>query len=73
MEINYCTSSSEDQKNTSLTIILIFLKKSELYFQAVEITDENKRWFALLFNLNEDALRLAESVEFTEGANAYKN
>lgn len=52
---------------------MIFLKKSELYFQAVEITDENKRWFALLFNLNEDALRLAESVEFTEGANAYKN
>ena len=41
--------------------ILICLKKLELYFE-----------FALLFNLSEDAFRLAELVEFTEGNNAYK-
>ena len=42
------------------------MKKLELCFEAVERTDEKTRWFALLFNLNEDAFRLAESVEFTE-------
>ena len=51
----------------------LFVKKSELYFEAVELTDEKKRRFALLFNLSEDAFRLAESVAFTEGENAYKN
>ena len=51
----------------------LFIKKSELYFEAVELADEKKRRFALLFNLSEDAFRLAESVEFTEGEDAYKN
>ena len=50
----------------------LFVKKLELYFEAVELTDEKKRRFASLFNLSEDAFRLAESVEFTEGDNAYK-
>ena len=51
----------------------LFINKSELYFEAVELADEKKRRFALLFNLSEDAFRLAESVEFTEGEDAYKN
>ncbi|CAB4008034.1 PREDICTED: uncharacterized protein LOC109418593 [Paramuricea clavata] len=51
----------------------LFIKKLELYFEAVELVDEKKRRFALLFNLNEDAFCLAESVEFIEGADAYKN
>ena len=50
----------------------LLVKKLELYFEAVELTDEKKRKFALLFNLSEDAFRLAESVEFTEGDNACK-
>ena len=35
--------------------------------------DEKKQRFALLFNLNEDAFRLAESNELTERENAYKD
>ena len=50
-----------------------FIKKLELYFEAVELVDEKKRRFALLFNLNEDAFRQAQSVEFVEEADAYKN
>ena len=51
----------------------IFIKKSNLYFEAVELKDVRKRRFALLFNLSEDAFRLAEPVEFGEGENAYKD
>jgi hypothetical protein len=51
----------------------LFIKKLELYFEAVELADEKKRRFALLFNLNDDAFRLAESAEFIEEADAYKN
>ena len=50
-----------------------FVKKTKLYFEAVELNDEKKQRFALLFNLNEDAFRLAESVEFVKGVDAYKN
>ncbi|CAB4044153.1 Hypothetical predicted protein, partial [Paramuricea clavata] len=39
----------------------------------VELEDVKKRRFALLFNLSEDAFRLAEPVEFGEGENAYKD
>ncbi len=42
----------------------LFARKIDLYFEAVEITDEKKRQLALLFNLNEDAFRLAEGVSF---------
>ncbi len=75
METNYRTLCSDD-------LILkfkigddfdLFIRKSELYFEAVELTDEKKRRFALLLNLNEDAFRLAESVEFTEGEDAYES
>ena len=51
----------------------IFIKKSNLYFEAVELKDVSKRRFALLFNLSKDAFRLAEPVEFGEGENAYKD
>ena len=51
----------------------LFTKKSNLYFEAVELKDEKKQRLALLFNLSEDAFRLAESIEFAEGDNAYKN
>ncbi|CAB4001478.1 Hypothetical predicted protein [Paramuricea clavata] len=51
----------------------MFIMKLELYCGAVELVDERKRRFAFLFNLNEDAFRLAESVEFIEEADAYKN
>eukprot|EP00794_Sanderia_malayensis_P014625 gene14625-16140_t len=49
----------------------LFVKKSNLYFEAVELTDKKKRRLALLFNLSEDAFRLAESIEFIEEDNAY--
>ena len=51
----------------------LFIKESNLYFEVVELKDVNKQRFALLFNLSEDAFRLAEPVEFGEGANAYKD
>ncbi|CAB3986622.1 Transposon Ty3-G Gag-Pol poly [Paramuricea clavata] len=51
----------------------LFIKKCNLYFEAVELEDVKKRRFALLFNLSEDAFRLAEPVEFGEGENAYKD
>eukprot|EP00794_Sanderia_malayensis_P001183 gene1183-554_t len=46
--------------------------KSNLYFEAVELTDKKKRRLALLFNLSEDAFRLAELIEFMEEDNAYE-
>ena len=46
--------------------------KSNIYFEAVELKDGKKEWLDLLFNLTEDAFKLAESVEFTEGENAYE-
>ena len=49
------------------------MKKCNLYFEAVELEDVKKRRLALLFNLSEDAFRLAEPVEFGEGENAYKD
>ena len=51
----------------------LFVKKCNLYFEAVELEDVKKRRLALLFNLSEDAFRLAEPVEFSEGENAYKD
>ena len=51
----------------------LFVKKCNLYFEAVELGDIKKRRLALLFNLSEDAFRLAEPVEFGEGENAYKD
>ena len=42
----------------------LFIKKSNLYFEAVELEDVKKRRLALLFNLSEDAFRLTEPVEF---------
>ena len=38
----------------------------------MELGDVKKRRLALLFNLSEDAFRLAEPVEFGEGENAHK-
>ena len=46
--------------------------KCNLYFEAVELGDVKKQRLALLFNLSEDAFRLAESVEFGKGGDAYK-
>ena len=51
----------------------LFVKKCDLYFEAVDLKNDKKRRLALLFNLTEDAFRLAESVEFVEGADAYEN
>ena len=51
----------------------LFIKKSNLYFEAVELEDVRKRRLALLFNLSEDAFRLAEPVALVEGENAYEN
>ena len=42
----------------------LFARKIDLYFEAVEVTDERKKRLAFLFNLNEDAFRLAEGVSF---------
>ena len=51
----------------------LFVKKCNLYFEAVELENVKKRRLALLFNLSEDAFCLAEPVEFSEGENAYKD
>ena len=40
----------------------LFFRKTVLYFDAIDLTDERKKRLALLFNLSEDAFRLAESV-----------
>ena len=45
---------------------VLFIKKLNLYFEAVELNDVKKRRLALLFNLGENAFRLAESVELGE-------
>ena len=44
----------------------LFARKIHLYFEAVEVTDERKKRLAFLFNLNEDAFRLAEGLAFPE-------
>ena len=41
----------------------MFIKKLNLYFEAVELNDAKKTRLTLLFNLGENAFRLAESVE----------
>ncbi len=51
----------------------LFVKKLSLYFEAVELTDSKRKRLALLFNLNEDAFRLAESIELPETATAWKD
>ena len=50
----------------------LFVKKLCLYFEAVEVTDTKKRRLALLFNLSENAFRLAESIEFPDNEDAWK-
>ena len=45
---------------------MLFVRKLNLYFKAVELIDLKKRRLALLFNLSEDAFRLAESIDFSE-------
>ena len=45
---------------------MLFVRKLNLYFEAVELIDLKKRRLALLFNLSEDAFRLAESIDFPE-------
>ena len=49
----------------------LFVKKLSLYFEAIELEDTKKRKLALLFNLSEDAFRLAESVPFPDGEDAW--
>ena len=43
----------------------------DLYFDAVDITDERKKRLALLFNLSEDAFRRAEAVSLTDGESPF--
>ena len=40
----------------------LVVKKSNLYFEAVELKDKRKHKPALLFNLSEDAFRLANPL-----------
>ena len=49
-------------------LIYFFL---HLYFDAIDITDERKKRLALLFNLSEDAFRLAEAVPLTDGESPF--
>ena len=44
----------------------LFVKKLCLYFEAVDVIDTKRRRFALLFNLSENAFRLAESIDFPD-------
>ena len=45
---------------------MLFTRKLNLYFEAVGLTDTKQKSFALLFNLSEDAFRLAESIALPE-------
>ena len=49
----------------------LFFRKSVLYFDAIDVTDERKKRLALLFNLSEDAFRLAEGVPLPECQNSF--
>ena len=51
----------------------LFAKKLSLYHDAVELQDKIKRRLALLFNLQEDAFRLAEQVVFPDSANPWND
>ena len=44
----------------------LFIKKLNLYFEAIGLTDNKQRRYVLLFNLSEDAFRLAESIDLPE-------
>ncbi len=41
----------------------LLIKKCKLYFEALELKDEKKQRLALLFNLSENAFRLAELID----------
>ena len=49
----------------------LFFRKSVLYFDAIDLADERKKRLALLFNLSEDAFRLAEGVPLPECQNSF--
>ena len=49
----------------------LFFRKSVVYFDAIDLTDERKKRLALLFNLSEDAFRLAEGVPLPECQNSF--
>ena len=51
----------------------LFFRRSVLYFDAIDLTDERKKRLALLFNLSEDAFRLAEAVPLPDGESPFDN
>ena len=49
----------------------IFFRRSVLYFDAIDLNDERKTRLALLFNLSEDAFRIAEAVPLPDGESPF--
>ena len=49
----------------------LFVKKLNLYFEAVELKDQKKQRLMLSLSLSDDAFRLAKSVDFPDGDNSY--
>ena len=50
----------------------LFWKKTILYFEAIDLQDGKKKRLALLFNLNEDAFRIAESITWQDGDEGFE-
>ena len=40
----------------------LFWRKTILYFEAIDLKEDKKKRLAILFNLNEDAFRIAEPM-----------
>ena len=50
----------------------LFWRKTLLYFEAIDLKEDKKKRLALLFNLTEDAFRVAELINMQDGAGALK-
>ncbi len=45
----------------------LFWRKTLLYYEAIDLKEDKKKRLALLFNLSEDAFRVAESINMQDG------
>ena len=50
----------------------LFWRKTLLYYEAIDLKDDKKKRLALLFNLTEDAFRVAESINMQDGDGGFE-
>ena len=50
----------------------LFWRKTILYFEAIDLKEDKKKRLAILFNLNEDAFRIAEPITWQDGDEAFE-